>query len=200
MSSSEKHSNRFSSILLRATVLAFCYAFFSPILKSAWAGWSSLAGNFPGYGPWPHIFSAVAFVAAFVVLGWVLGTKPVRWLKKGAGRLWRYLVLKRFSALENGEDGKSWRGKEVAYAEQGRFGARETAPVWSLGVVTADYGEWVGVFLITPPGGTSRLIYVRKNGDLIWPTGRSIKNHAETFVTIGNGVNPQDFLPESGHP
>lgn len=177
-------------------ILAFLY----PILKSLWEGWSALASRFSGQGIVPYLSSALAFFAAFFILGWVLGTFPIRWLKKGVGRLWRYLVLKRFSALENGKDGKdSWKGKEVAYAEKGRFGAEECAPVFSLGMVTADYGNWVAVLLIVPPGGTSRVIYVRKekNGGLLWPTGRSVQKHAETFVTLGNGVNPQEFLPRS---
>lgn len=167
-----------------------------PVTRGIYSGWTTLAANFPGHGVLPYLTSGLAFFATFVLLGWILGTAPVRWFKMSVAKLWRYLVLKRFSALENGKDGKdSWRGKEVAYAEEGRFGDEEYAPVFSLGVVIDDDGAWVTVFLIVPPGGTSRLLYVRKKSGRLWPTGRSIQKHAETFVTFGSGVRPRDFLP-----
>lgn len=183
-------SSRFPSILLRAVVLAIIY----PIAKNIYSGWEALASNFPGNGVVPYLASGFAFLAIFVFLGWVLGTAPIGWLKKGAMNLWRYLVIKRFSALENGKDG-SWRGKEVAFAERGRFGEEEFAPVFSLGIVSADYGDWVAIFLIVPPGGTSRVLFAHKRSGLLWLTGRSIKKHAETFVTVGNAADPSEFLP-----
>ena len=190
MNKEAKASSKFPSIFLRAVVLAIIF----PVVKNIYRGWGTLASNFPGDGAVPYLVSGFAFLATFVFLGWVLGTAPIGWLKKGAMSLWRYLVLKRFSALENGKDG-SWRGKEVAFAERGRFGEEEFASVFSLGIVTADYGDWVVVFLIVPPGGTSRLYWIRKGSGDIWLTGRPIKRHAETFVTIGNGANPAEFLP-----
>jgi hypothetical protein len=191
-----KSHNTFLSILVRAVVLALLY----PILKSVWEGWSTLAGKFSGQGIIPYLSSALVFFVTFFLLSWVLGTAPVRWFKKGIAKLWRYLVLKRFFALENGEHGKGWEGKEVAYAERGRFGARERPQAWSLGVVMADFGKSIAVLLVAPPGGTSRLLFLEKDGGLIWPTGRPVKKHIEALVTFGNGVNPEEFLPERGHP
>lgn len=187
-------SGKFPSILLRAVVLAIIY----PVAKNIYRGWEALASNFPGSGILPYLMSGFAFLATFVFLGWVLGTAPIGWLKNGAMSLWRYLVIKRFSVLENGKDG-SWRGREVAFAERGRFGEEEFAPVFSLGIVSADYGDWVTVFLIVPPGGTSRVLFVHKRSGLLWPTGRSIKKHAETFVTVGNAADPSEFLPNQNN-
>ncbi len=195
MSDGKSH-NSFTSILVRAVVLAFLY----PILKSVWEGWSALAGKFPGVGVVPYLSSALVFFATFALLSWVLGTTPVRWLKKGVAGLWRYLVLKRLSALEEGVGGGSWRGKEAAYAWKGRFGARERPQAWSYGLVTADYGEEIAIVLAFPPGFTSIVIHARKDGGLVWLTRRPLKKYAEAFITFGNGINSEEFMPEEGQP
>lgn len=182
--------------MLRAIVLALLY----PILKSVWEGWSALAGKFPGQGIIPYLSSALAFFATFALLGWVLGTVPVRWLKKGVGRLWRHFILKRFSALEEGGGNGSWRGKVVLYAIKGRFGARERASVFSPGLVTADLGEYISVLLIAPPAGTCNWIFMRKESDLIWLTECPIQEYGKAFITLGNGADLHSFLPEEGQP
>jgi len=191
-----KSHNGFTSILVRAAILALLY----PILKSVWEGWSAFAGKFPGAGVVPYLSSAVVFFATFFILGWVLGTAPVRWFKKGFANLWRYFVLKRFSALEEGAGGGSWRGREMLYAVRGRFGPRERAEVFKCGVITADDGEYVTILIVTPPGGTCEWFTQRKGSDLLWPTNRPIQEHAKTFLTFGNGVDFKKLLPEEGQP
>ena len=189
-----KSSNGLGAILMRAIVLAFAY----PILKSIYSSWSEFSANFPGSGPVPYFISAAVFIGTFVSLGWILGAAPTRWAKTWLMNLWRSIMIKKLSALGSGSASQnSWRGKEVAYAEVGRFGEEEVASVFSLGIITADYGDEVSVFFIAPPGGTSKILYVRKKSGLLWLTGRPIEKHFETFVTAGNGVNPHDFLPKT---
>jgi hypothetical protein len=192
----EKNGNSggFSSVLFRAVVLAVLY----PVLKGVGAGWADLARRFPGSGAWPYLLSGAAFVAFFLSLAWLLGTAPAGWLKSAAGGVWRRIVLKRLSALGKATGGKdSWAGRFVLYAEAGRFGEEEVAPVFSPGVVTADFGDWVYVLLISPPGLTCRWFCASKRCGRLWLTDLSFEDYGKAVVSFGNSADPKKFLPKS---
>ncbi|MDO8504925.1 MAG: hypothetical protein Q7S36_03695 [Candidatus Liptonbacteria bacterium] len=195
MAQKAKKHNSLRSVFLRALLFCLVLAAVLPVAGGLFSAWSYLAKKFPGTGALPYATSFLAFAAVMILVSWIFGTQLVALLKTEAKSLWAQFMMKNLSGLEDGDGPEqSWLGREVYFAENGSFEEKGTITVWSLGFVTADLGDDVGVQFIYPPTGTGRFEFVKKKCGKVKLTGRSVKDHFVTVMKLGNGIQPPDML------